>query len=84
MTSTTLSQSSLDRSALEQAIQVALEQARSLTEVQGINSLDAIVAWDAVEELLAEKSHRQQHTDIGLEKLCTEFPHRSECLIYDV
>lgn len=72
--------------SLEQRIQDALEYARTVTTAQGIHSTEAVVAWDIVEELLAEKSHRQQKAKRGtaFDRYCEEFPSRIECLIYDV
>ena len=46
---------------MEQAIQEAVEQARSACEAKGNSSSDCAVAWDIVEELQAEKSHRQNN-----------------------
>ncbi|WP_088892318.1 Calvin cycle protein CP12 [Leptolyngbya ohadii] len=72
--------------SIEQRIQDALEYARTVTTAQGINSVEAVVAWDIVEELLAEKAHRKQQTKrmTAFERYCEEFPSRIECLIYDV
>ena len=45
---------------LEQTIQTAIEQARTACEIKGNSSSDCAVAWDIVEELQAERSHRLQ------------------------
>ncbi len=72
--------------SLDQRIQDALEYARTVTTAQGITSTEAVVAWDIVEELMAEKSHRQQKAKRGtaFDRYCEEFPSRIECLIYDL
>jgi hypothetical protein len=72
---------------LEQAIQIALTNARSLTASQGINAPETVIAWDNVEQLLAEKSylqHHPQHPETPFEAYCRTHPERAECLVYDV
>lgn len=71
---------------LEQAIQAAIEQARSACDIKGNSSSDCAVAWDIVEELQAEKSHRQsiEKPKTSLEQYCDQHPDATECLIYDV
>ena len=49
----------IDNTKLQQAIQEAVEQARAACEAKGNSSSDCAVAWDIVEELQAEKSHRE-------------------------
>ncbi len=72
--------------SIEEAIQQALLQARSACEVSGSTSSDCAVAWDIVEELQAERSHRQTsvHTKNSFERYCDENPEADECRIYDV
>jgi hypothetical protein len=69
---------------MEQAIAEAITEARAACELSGINSSDCAVAWDIVEELQAEKSHRQlQPLTNSLERYCYEYPDALECRIYD-
>ena len=71
---------------IEQAIQSAIEQARAACEVKGNSSSDCAVAWDIVEELQAEKSHRQNinKPKTTLDSYCEAHPEAVECLIYDL
>ncbi len=71
---------------IEQAIQAAIEQARAACEIKGNASGDCAVAWEIVEELQAEKSHRQgrENPKNSLEHYCDEHPDATECLIYDL
>lgn len=71
---------------IEQAIQEAIEQARAACASEGNASSDCAVAWDIVEELQAEKSHRggTDKPKNSLEQYCAQHPDASECLIYDV
>jgi len=71
--------------SLETAIAQALEEARAACQTSGDNSSECAVAWDIVEELQAERSHReaaQQRNSLDL--YCIEHPEALECLIYDV
>ena len=75
----------LEVSTLEQAIQEAIAQARSACESNGKASSNCAVAWDIVEELQAERSHRQvKTTKNSLESYCDQNPDAAECRIYDV
>ncbi len=71
---------------MEQAIQEAVEQARSACEAKGNSSSDCAVAWDIVEELQAEKAHRQNinKPKTTLDSYCEAHPEAVECLIYDL
>lgn len=71
--------------SLETAIVQALEEARAACQTSGDSSSECAVAWDIVEELQAERSHReaaQQRNSFDL--YCIEHPESLECLIYDV
>jgi hypothetical protein len=72
--------------SLDQRIQDAREYARTVATAQGVSSAEAAVAWEIVEELLAEKAHRQQKAKpkTAFDRYCEEFPSEIECLIYDV
>jgi hypothetical protein len=69
--------------SIEQAIQEAIAQAREACEQEGGTSSSCAVAWDIVEELQAERSHRIQ-AKTAFERYCDENPSADECRIYDV
>jgi CP12 domain len=74
-----------ENKTIEQAILEAVEQARAACDLKGNDSSDCAVAWDIVEELQAEKSHRQVAEKYNsLQRYCAENPEAIECLIYDV
>lgn len=71
--------------ALEQKIYSAIADARQTCVIEGGSSGACAVAWDIVEELHAEKAHRQQHkVKNNFEMYCDEYPEAEECRIYDV
>lgn len=71
--------------SLETAIAQALEEARNACQTAGDNSSECAVAWDIVEELQAERSHRETAKQRNsLDVYCIEHPEAIECLIYDV
>ncbi|MBD2097377.1 Calvin cycle protein CP12 [Trichocoleus sp. FACHB-591] len=75
----------LEVSSLEQAIQDAIAQARTACESTGNASANCAVAWDIVEELQAERAHRQvKSSKTSLEVYCDQNPDAAECRIYDV
>ncbi len=70
---------------IEQAIQEAIALARAACSEKGGTSSECAVAWDTVEELQAEKSHRKADTlRHSFERYCEENPAADECRIYDV
>lgn len=70
---------------LETAIAQALEEARTACQNAGNNSNECAVAWDIVEELQAERSHREAAKQRNsLDVYCIEHPEAIECLIYDL
>ncbi|MGI8501720.1 MAG: Calvin cycle protein CP12 [Hassallia sp.] len=71
---------------LEEVIFEAIAEARQTCDLSGSNSPNCAVAWDIVEGLHAEKSHKQQATKrkTSLETYCDRHPEAVECLIYDV
>ncbi|PMB15079.1 hypothetical protein CEN40_13350 [Fischerella thermalis CCMEE 5205] len=81
----TLSEQNLAKT-LEQAIIEAIAEAREACDLNGSNSSACAVAWDIVEELQAEKSHRLHSTKTRtyLENYCQEHPEADECRIYDL
>ncbi|MBD2120694.1 Calvin cycle protein CP12 [Trichocoleus sp. FACHB-262] len=75
----------LEVSSLEQAIQDAIAQARTACESTGNTSVNCAVAWDIVEELQAERAHRQvKSSKTSLEVYCDQNPDAAECRIYDI
>lgn len=71
-------------SALESAIQAAITEARNACSVNGTTSSDCAVAWDIVEELQAERSHKVERVKTNFDRYCDENPDALECRIYDV
>ncbi|GAX43810.1 hypothetical protein NIES4075_48250 [Tolypothrix sp. NIES-4075] len=71
---------------IDEAIYDAITEARETCDISGGNSANCAVAWDIVEELQAEKSHKNQKTKgkSSLENYCDSNPEAVECLIYDV
>ncbi len=69
--------------SLDEAIQLAIRDARTACTLQGADSAACAVAWDIVEELQAERSHRAHHKN-SFEIYCEENPDALECRIYDV
>lgn len=70
------------RKSLEQQIQEARDYARMLTDVSGVTSPEAAVAWDIVEELLAARAHRNVKNTFA--DYCAEYPEAPEARIYEV
>ncbi len=71
-------------SNIQDQIEQAREQARRACETSGDDSTDCAVAWDEVEELQAEASHkRQTKPKSSLERYCDENPEAAECRVYD-
>lgn len=68
---------------LEKAIQDAIAEARETCDLEGSSSGACAVAWDIVEELQAECSHRKVKRN-SLERYCDEHPDAVECRVYDV
>ena len=66
---------------LHQKITAAIARARNLSK-QG-QTEQAAVAWDEVEELLAETSHQQTEAKTYFEQYCEDNPWARECRIYD-
>lgn len=67
---------------LEQSIQEARDYARMVTEISGITSPEAAVAWDIVEELLAARAHRKASS--AFDEYCERYPDAFEARMYDV
>ncbi|MEL4895865.1 Calvin cycle protein CP12 [Crocosphaera sp. Alani8] len=65
---------------LQERIDEAIKEARKLS-AEG-KTTQAAEAWDEVEELFAEVSHKKQQTNF--QQYCQEHPEADECRIYDV
>ena len=72
--------------SIEQILQESLVEARAACSEHGNQSQECAVAWDIVEELQAEKSHRKQEVKVqtSLDYHCFLHPEAAECRIYDV
>jgi hypothetical protein len=72
-------------SNIEEKIEKEREQARAVCDIEGATSAECAVAWDTVEELQAEASHKQQSSPKknSLEVYCDNNPEAPECLLYD-
>lgn len=70
--------------SLAERIQAAREQARAMTDHYGLYSSEAAIAWETVEELLAQAAHQRLRATNPLEAYCQEFPDAPEARMYDV
>ncbi|ACC79468.1 Calvin cycle protein CP12 [Nostoc sp. UCD121] len=71
-------------SDIQEKIQEEVEQARTVCDINGSGSPECAAAWDAVEELQAEASHkRQSKPKNSLEQYCDDNPDAIECRVYD-
>lgn len=70
---------------IQEQINQELKQAREVCDTEGNDSGNCAAAWDAVEELQAEASHRKEKKSgqTSLEKYCDENPEADECRIYE-
>ena len=71
-------------SNIQEQIEQERDQARAVCDAKGDTSGECAAAWDAVEELQAEASHkRQQKPKNSLELYCDDNPDAAECRIYE-
>jgi len=71
-------------SNIQDQIEQEKELARRACEISGDDSAECAAAWDAVEELQAEASHKRQvKPKNSLEMYCDENPDAAECRVYD-
>jgi len=71
-------------SNIQDQIEQEKELARRACETSGDDSAECAAAWDAVEELQAEASHKRQvKPKNSLEMYCDENPDAAECRVYD-
>lgn len=69
---------------LQTSLQAALEHARRLTLMYGIEATEVAVAWDAVEELITATCRQRESFSSGFERYCALNPDAPECRIYDL
>lgn len=71
-------------SNIQDEIEREREQARQACDTSGATSAECAAAWDAVEELQAEASHKRQiKPKTSLEQYCDDNPEAAECRVYD-
>lgn len=69
---------------IEKKIEEERDNARSVCDLSGASSGECAAAWDAVEELQAEASHKRQvKPKNSLEQYCDDNPDAAECRIYE-
>lgn len=71
-------------SRLDSELQAAREHARRLTAMYGTGLPEVAVAWDVVEELLAEKARQRQARPTAFSNYCEQNPDAPECRVYEV
>lgn len=69
---------------IEQRLNTLIESAHDVCSTNGTISDDCAAAWDAVEEVQAEISHRRSTVKTSLVVFCDDNPDAPECRIYDV
>ena len=71
-------------SDIKEKIQKELENAREVCSVDSTSG-ECAAAWDAVEELQAEASHKKQKEPQknSLERYCEDNPDALECRVYE-
>ncbi len=69
---------------IEQRLNDLVDQARDACGTNGTTSDECASAWDAVEEVQAEISHRRSDTKSAFTSYCDDHPDAAECRIYDV
>ncbi len=70
--------------SIDQRLEELINQARTACSTNGAVSTECAVAWDAVEEVQAEISHRQVDQKSSFDRYCEERPDAAECRVYDV
>jgi CBS domain-containing protein len=70
---------------LEQQIELAIQQARTICAEKGATAKECAVAWDIVEELQAEAAHQRAEKPLktAFEAYCEENPDALEARVYD-
>ena len=75
---------SANEQSLEASFQAALEHARRLTEMNGVEAIETALAWEVVEELLTAKKRQREKTPTPFEHYCDSHPDALECRVYDI
>ena len=71
-------------SNIQEQIEKEREEARAVCDIKGDTSGDCAAAWDAVQELQAEASHKRQvKPKNSLEQYCDDNPDAAECRLYE-
>lgn len=72
-------------SDIQSEINKERQSAREVCQIKGDGSAECAAAWDAVEELQAEASHRRDKgvKKNSLQQYCDENPDADECRVYD-
>lgn len=69
---------------IEELIEQEREEARTVCDVQGATSKECAAAWDVVEELQAEASHKKQEKPkSSFQVYCDDNPDAAECRVYE-
>ncbi|NER23065.1 MAG: CBS domain-containing protein [Symploca sp. SIO1C2] len=71
---------------LEDEVEAAREEARTICESKGATSPECAAAWDTVEELQAEAAHQRsakQDQSSSMKQYCDDNPDAPECRIYE-
>lgn len=83
--SPTISVDNVPATTLDNRLKAALEHARRITEIYGLGSVDAVLAWETLEELQqVDKSQPKNTPHNSFTHYCTENPGALEARIYDV
>ncbi|MGK7922585.1 MAG: CP12 domain-containing protein [Trichodesmium sp.] len=71
---------------LEQRIEAAIEEARSICAEKGVTSKECAAAWDIVEELQAEAAHQKAERldKTAFDEYCEDNPDAAEARSYDI
>ncbi|NJM57776.1 MAG: hypothetical protein HC857_10540 [Synechococcales cyanobacterium RU_4_20] len=71
-------------SDLQKQIDQERQEARQACDINGANSPECAAAWDAVEELQAEVSHKKQEPEkTPFQQYCDDNPDADECRLYE-
>lgn len=69
---------------IEDRLEDLVEQAHDACKTNGEASTECATAWDAVEEVQAEMSHRRDRAKSDFQSYCDTNPDAAECRVYDV
>ncbi|MEL6222238.1 MAG: Calvin cycle protein CP12 [Cyanobacteria bacterium J06627_8] len=78
------SSTSTSQKSLQVQIQEARDYARMITEISGVSSPEAAVAWDIVEELMAARADQKLKVKNTFEDYCTAYPEAPEARMYEI